>query len=40
MRSSSPRLGAEALACELFEKVMVCGSFEMFESSKRYGRIL
>jgi hypothetical protein len=40
MRSSSRRLGAEALASELFEKVIVCGSFEMFESSKRYDRTI
>jgi hypothetical protein len=38
--SSSRRLGAEALASELFEKVIVCGSFEMFESSKRYDRTI
>jgi hypothetical protein len=27
LRSSSPRLGAEALGREFFEKVMVCGHF-------------
>jgi hypothetical protein len=36
MRSSSLRLGAEALSWEFFDKVMASASFESFEKSKRW----